>query len=490
LVKDGQRKLGLAGTGLDLTQFLNRFITASEAGVTPMVVNRAGAIQAHPDKSLINYSSVNSKGNDQHTVYRLLTRDSDRTAMRNALQRAAQNPDQIQVFWAKLNGHQELLALSYIPELQWCVVTAVDLKAARVIDEQLWLTPLLSVSALLVLLVLAIVIAVNRILLAPLLKLTDSVRAVGAGHYEVALPPAGNDELGELTRAFGTMATQVRSYTDELETKVQERTQELVAVNEQMAAANKKIGDSIKYASLIQNAILPNRELARTLADHHFVLWRPRDVVGGDFYVFRAGEHSCLIGVVDCAGHGVPGAFMTMIAHTVISVAIDTIGLSDPAKILTQVDTQIRAMLQTDAAYAQLATNMDAGLAYVDFDTRTVTFSGAKVSLYWCDGDNVGEIPGDRYAIGSKRTSVFSNRSMPLDPDRTFYLTTDGLLDQAGGPKGYSFGESRFASLLQQHAQRPFAEQQRAFAEALAAYQGELAQRDDITVLSFRFTEP
>jgi serine phosphatase RsbU (regulator of sigma subunit) len=109
------------------------------------------------------------------------------------------------------------------------------------------------------------------------------------------------------------------------------------------------------------------------------------------------------------------------------------------------------------------------------------------VALYWCDGEDVGQIKGDRYAIGDKRVPQFSNQSTLLDPNVTFYLTTDGLLDQAGGPKGFSFGRARFAELLKRHARQPFDDQKRAFRQALADYQGELAQRDDITVLSFRF---
>jgi sigma-B regulation protein RsbU (phosphoserine phosphatase) len=255
-----------------------------------------------------------------------------------------------------------------------------------------------------------------------------------------------------------------------------------------MATASKQISDSIQYASLIQNAILPNHELARTLADRYFVLWRPRDVVGGDFYVCRANEQGCLLGVVDCAGHGVAGAFMTMIAHASINVAIDTLGLHDPAALLTEVDTRMRAMLHADPSHSQAATHMDAGFAYVDFEAKNVTFAGAKVGLYWCDGKSVGEIKGERFAIGGKRTPHFINRSTLLDARLTFTLTTDGLLDQAGGPQGYGFGRARFEELLLRHAEQPFHEQQAAFAEALAQYQGGLAQRDDITVLSFRFT--
>ncbi len=487
LVKDGERKIGLAGTGLDLTEFLRKFITNDQAGVTPMILNGAGSIQAHPDPKLIDFASINDKGAKHSTIYRLLPRPEDQAAMRSALSNATKNSAQIQTFWAEMNGDRELFAVSAIPELNWFAVTAVDLKAARVLDSRLWLLPLLTGGALLIVLMLAVLVAVNRIVLTPLLRLTNSVRAVGAGDYDVSLPPAGNDEIGELTRAFDTMATQVRSHTEELETKIHERTRELVAVNEQVVQANQQIGDSIQYASLIQNAILPDRELARAMSGEYFVLWRPRDVVGGDIYVFRADDNGCLIGVVDCAGHGVPGALMTMIAHSAVNVAVDSLGMHDPAALLVQVDARIRAMLHTDPNYSQVATHMDAGLAYVDFGEQSVTFSGAKVSLYWCDGEDVGEIKGDRVAIGGKRVPEFTNTSTPLDGSKTFYMTTDGLLDQAGGPKGFSFGNARFASLMQRHAGRPLSQQREGFADELAAYQGELAQRDDITVLSFRF---
>lgn len=486
-VKNKGVNIGNAGTGLDLTTFLNRFISKVEKGVTPIILNHEGAIQAHPNPKLIDYASINDKGAQHSTIYRLVNNVKQQADIRSALQQAKNDSESIPQFWATLDGKRQLCAVSYIPELKWFVLSAVDVRAAQVIDSSLLLPLLLGTGVLLMLLVTAITIAVDRILLAPLLKLTKSVRQVAAGDYAVELPPAGGDEMGELTRAFGSMAAQVRSHTDELEGKVAERTRELTAVNQQMATASKQIGDSIQAASLIQNAILPDHELSQSLSDQHFVLWRPRDVVGGDFYVFRSVPGGYLIGVVDCAGHGVPGAFMTMIAYAALNVAIDHLGPTDPAEVLTDMDRRLRAMLHNDPAHSQVATNMDAGLAYVDFESRTVRFSGAKVSLYWCDGQEVGEASGDRRAIGGKRIPSFTNRETELDGNRTFYLTTDGLLDQAGGPKGYSFGQTRFAELLMRQAGRSLTEQRAAFDAELANYQGDLSQRDDITVLSFRF---
>ena len=125
--------------------------------------------------------------------------------------------------------------------------------------------------------------AVERLMLRPLRRLQQSARAIANGSYDVSLPPGGQDEIGDLSNAFGVMADKVRQHTAELESKVRERTSELENANRAMAAAHKKIGDSIDYASLIQRAILPDRQLTQSLGEHHFVLWKPRDVVGGDF---------------------------------------------------------------------------------------------------------------------------------------------------------------------------------------------------------------
>lgn len=488
IVKDGNRKLGLVGTGLDLSTFLNRFVVAKEAGVTPMIINSDGAIQAHPDRNLINYSSINDPGTDSSTIFRLLDGESE-TAATDALQKAKANSEVIPLFWADLEGRPQLFAVAFVPELDWYVVTAIDLQAARVIDAKLWLPFIAGAILLLLFLLAAITIAVNRLILTPLLNLTGSVRMMAAGDYSTKLPRAGNDELGELTRAFSAMAAQVRNYTDELEKKVEERTQELALANRQMRDAHQKIDDSIQYASLIQSAILPDNELQRVLPGCHFVLWRPRDVVGGDFYVFRADERGCLIGVVDCAGHGVAGAFMTMVAHAALEVALDVAGMYDPAELLKAMDKRLRSTVQTRPEYSSVATHMDAGLAYIDFINRRVTFAGAKVSLYWCEEEEVGEIKGNRYTLGGKHEALFENHATDLTPHRTFYLTTDGLLDQAGGEKGFGFGATRFKELMKRNAHLTLEEQRDAFAREMENYQGELAQRDDITLLSFRFND-
>jgi serine phosphatase RsbU (regulator of sigma subunit) len=260
----------------------------------------------------------------------------------------------------------------------------------------------------------------------------------------------------------------------------------LESTTQEKTRAYQKINDSIAYASLIQRSLLPNRLLQGTPGINCAVLWLPRDVVGGDFYICHASAHGCLIGVMDCAGHGVPGALMTMLVHSVIDQTIAQAGPENPAALLMRIDLVVRKMLGQELQSQSLATNIDIALAYLDFDEVMLTFAGAKIDLYCDHGSEVQQLRGARRAIGGRHAIQYSNVRMALDRG-TFYLTTDGFLDQAGGDKAYGFGNRRFKETIQRHAALPLAQKAAAFKATLDAYQGRHAQRDDITMLCFRF---
>jgi serine phosphatase RsbU (regulator of sigma subunit) len=479
--------IGLAGSGLNLSTFINDFIASDAPGVTPMILDVNGAIQVHQDSSLIALNSgAVGETEEGARLFSLLGSPEQIEQMKSAMANAQNSPGSVESLSVALNGTTQLLALTFIPELGWYVVNAIDLDSAQVIDSQ-WLLPLLAaLVGLVLILVLLFALAVERLVLRPLRQLKHSAQAMAAGRYDVALPRIRDDEIGELSAAFSTMANKVKSHTLELEERVRERTSDLEDANREMATAQKKIGDSIDYASLIQRSILPDRELLSALGEHHAVLWRPRDVVGGDFYVFRSEQRRSLIGVIDCAGHGVPGALMTMLAHAALDQAMTDCGMDDPAAILKRTDHIIRSMLGHSAEGKSLATNMDVGLAYVDLDQRLVTFSGAKIALFFSDGVQVDHVPGGRRALGDRKIGEYHNHQIALGHN-TFYLCTDGFLDQAGGELGFGFGNSRFAEMLREHARLPLREQSQAFSETLARYQGTYPQRDDITMLCFRF---
>jgi serine phosphatase RsbU (regulator of sigma subunit) len=487
IIYDGWQKIGVAGAGVDLSSFLKEFIATNDPGVTPIILNETGAIQAHRDQRLIAINTAANAALPEQTMAGQLAAGPEREHLAAAMAEAAAHPDSVATLRATLDGKNQFLALSYIPELKWYVLTAVDLQAAQFLDQR-WLNMAIgAVVLLLAILLLAFGYVVEKLVLQPLRKLQLSASAMARGEFDVSLPTPGRDELGDLSRAFGVMAGQVRHTTEELEHKVQQRTQALEQANHDMRRAHRQINDSIDYASLIQRAILPDQQLRQLLGAEHSVYWRPRDVVGGDFYVFRAEGAQYLIGVVDCAGHGVPGALMTMLARSALDHAMNQVGITAPAAILRHTDATMRGMLQQCDLPRAIATNMDMGLAHVDRDSRTLRYVGAKISLYWSDGIEVGEIKGGRRAIGDRRQGVYEDTEIAMRPGVTYYLATDGFLDQAGGELGFGFGNTRFAQLLLRHAGLPLAEQAAALDQALEAYQGDYPQRDDITILSFRF---
>lgn len=486
IVRSGEHKIGVAGAVLDLSGFLKDFIATSDPGVTPIILNPSGAIQAHPQRQLIAINMAAKQPDLAQTLAGQLPAGAQREALADAMVQAVAKPGEVSAFKATLDGKEQLLALSYIPELQWHIVTAVDLKAAKVLDQGWLSTVIAALVVVLGVLLLAFGYAVEKLVLQPVRKLQRSASAIAQGDFSVSLPPDSQDELGDLSRAFGIMASQIRSNTEELENKVQARTLDLEEANRDMRRAHKQINDSIDYASLIQQATLPSQQLTQLLGAQQFVLWRPRDVVGGDFYVFRAEGPRYLLGVVDCAGHGVPGALMTMLARSALDHAMAHIGITAPAAILSHTDTTMRAMLQHSELPRAIATNMDVGLACVDREARTLRYAGAKISLYWSDGHTVHEVKGGRRALGDRRQGSYTDTQVEIIAGATYYLTTDGFLDQAGGELGYGFGDTRFAQLLLQHARLPMQQQASALDQVLEAYRGDYPQRDDITLLSFR----
>ena len=336
-------------------------------------------------------------------------------------------------------------------------------------------------------------ILLNRLVLAPLARLTRSAGAIAAGDYRVRLRNRRADEIGQLTVAFNHMAETVHDYTERLEQRVAERTEELRQSNEQLAVVNRQVMDSIQYASLLQSAILPDeREMARRL-DGVCVLWRPRDVVGGDFHIFRELEDGrFLIGVADCSGHGVPGAFMTMTVSAILDHVLSDMPDSDPAAILGRLNRMVRAALARGRDNPRFDNGLDIGLCLVRPDRGDLLFAGGRIGLHIVDAQDgaasVNEVKGDAQSLGYRRSDIghrFTTHRVELAPGRSFYLTTDGFLDQAGGARGFGFGNRRFNAMLLEHDGIPMADRKAAFAQALADHQGDRAQRDDITLIGF-----
>jgi serine phosphatase RsbU (regulator of sigma subunit) len=285
----------------------------------------------------------------------------------------------------------------------------------------------------------------------------------------------GNDEIARLAHAFNGVIRRQRLAIDQLD-----------SANRNLLEMNKQIDDSIRYAALLQKSILPDRQLSEQFGEQYFVLWQPRDTVGGDYYVFHGDGSRCLAGVADCAGHGVSGAMMTMLARAGLDRSIQQVGMESPAQVLQATNASMHGVLGEALITQALATSMDAGLVFLDFEQRILRFAGARISLYWSDGRSVAMARADNRSLWDRRAGIYRDHTIPLASEFTYYLATDGVFDQAGGDDGFGLGSDRFERWLLDHATKPLHRQHQAFSDSLARFMGDHPQRDDITILSFR----
>ncbi|MEO5362239.1 MAG: SpoIIE family protein phosphatase [Magnetococcus sp. DMHC-8] len=341
----------------------------------------------------------------------------------------------------------------------------------------------------------------------PLLHLSRASQEVGRGHFVMApLPDSGrnrHNELGSLMVAFqrmvadlGRLHAALRQHAEELEEKVAERTAELHLKNEALqtsltviADANKKIQDSIQYAQRIQSSLLPDWTPLQALLPDSFVLWEPRDVVGGDIYFADVQHDTILLALLDCTGHGVPGAFMTMIAASGLQRIVRDEQVRQPAAILQALNMIVKTTLHQDSRQARSNDGLDAGILAIDLRSRQMQYAGARISLIMVQDGNLQTIRGAGQSIGypdSPWEQTYTVHTLAAAAGMVCYLTTDGLLDQLGGPKGLALGSRRLHALLQAHAALPMAEQQERLTAFLRAYQGDMERMDDVTVLGFR----
>lgn len=270
-------------------------------------------------------------------------------------------------------------------------------------------------------------------------------------------------------------------------------------VADMQAERNRQIMHSIDYASTIQRAMLrTSREtLAATLADAALV-WEPRDVVGGDFYHFAAFRDGWFAALADCTGHGVPGAFMTLIASSLLSQALEQLGPRDPGALLMAVNRGIKQMLaqtgreprQTPDA-SESDDGLDAAFFWFDNATRQLTFAGAKSALFVLQpGDAEGAmINGARMGVGYVDTAmdyVWHNSAVQTQTGTLVFVTTDGLIDQIGGPREIAFGKRRMREAICAQRDASAARISDAVLDAHRAWQGEQRRRDDLTFFCFR----
>ncbi len=259
---------------------------------------------------------------------------------------------------------------------------------------------------------------------------------------------------------------------------------------------NQHITDSIRYARTIQAAVLPSKKLIKQNIEEFFIIYCPKDIVSGDFYWFTTVfdkatlTEKMVIAVVDCTGHGVPGAFMSLVGNTFLHEIIIEKNITNPAQILESLDETLKNSLQKGEQTNK--DGMDAAICVLEKDelnnSTKLNFSGAKRPLWYALPDsNLENVQGTRRSIGSQRIAgkPYENHEFVFEKGTSIYLTTDGFADQSD-TKGDKFGTPNLAYLIEKNIALSMEEQKNQIEQALDIHQGKVEQRDDITVLGFR----
>jgi serine phosphatase RsbU (regulator of sigma subunit)/ligand-binding sensor domain-containing protein len=275
--------------------------------------------------------------------------------------------------------------------------------------------------------------------------------------------------------------------TRSLKNIIQERTAEVVKQKEEIELKNKDITDSINYAKRIQEAILPTAEAFKTLFPESFILYKPKDIVSGDFYWLTERNGVALVAAADCTGHGVPGAFTSMIGNALLNEIVNDKTILEPAKVLDELREGIIKALKQSGKEGESKDGMDISLCSIDLKKKELQYAGAYNSLFLIRNGQLTETKADKFPIGiSDHNKRFTNHTIQLNAGDTLYIGSDGFADQFGGPDGKKFMRKRFKELLLSFQHLPLEEQRMVMNKSIVDWQGGNEQVDDILVIGIR----
>lgn len=288
-----------------------------------------------------------------------------------------------------------------------------------------------------------------------------------------------NDELGTLGKSFEL----TRLSLLKLFTEIKER-------NKEITLAHENICSSINYARRIQLAFLPDEIHLKDSVSDFFIIWSPKDVIGGDCYWMERTDEGCFVAVIDCTGHGVPGALMTFVVLSLLGRVLAHESIHhDPALVLNKLNKLIKDELGQHDNSSESNDGMDGALIYIN--NNSICYAGANIPLMYCKAgtDEIEELRPDKTSIGyvhSDYDFTFTNKTIMLEPGSRLFMVTDGITDQIGGDKKLSHGKKRLKKTLLESMHLPIAEQKEYFWDKFTIYRGKESQRDDNTMIGIQ----
>ena len=272
-----------------------------------------------------------------------------------------------------------------------------------------------------------------------------------------------------------------------LEDKVEERTREVVEQKKIIEEKNKDITSSIRYAKRIQDALLPAKKYLNEHMGEYFVLFKQKDIVSGDFYWVNKKDDKLFFAAIDCTGHGVPGAFVSLVAHGNIQRALVLFNMRSPASILDKLNEGVTDVLSRGGETQDIKDGMDISLCALNRREMKLEFSGANHPMILIRNGELIETKGDKQPIGQYISRKnFTNNEMEVKKGDMIYLFSDGYADQFGGESGKKFKRSRLKEMLLAHHGKPMNEQKEILDDTIEQWKGNLEQIDDILVMGVK----
>jgi phosphoserine phosphatase RsbU/P len=340
-----------------------------------------------------------------------------------------------------------------------------------------------------ILIVILLIYKKTRVITNPIQKLLQKVTIISGGDLSERAEIEGNNEITKLSEQFNDMVEKLEDYYATLENKVIERTAKITKQKEEIEEQKKDIEDSIKYAKRIQTAILPPDKYLSELFKDIFILYKPKDIVSGDFYWVNQKGNKSYIAAVDCTGHGVPGAFMSIVGNDQLNYAVHVQNKEAPGEILNELNIGVTKTLRQQKGVNTLRDGMDIALCSFDFERKELEFAGAKNNLYLLRDGVLQEIKADRHPIGAyidEDLKEFTTQKIQLIKDDLIYIFSDGYADQFGGEKGKKFKYKNFKDLLIEIHKLQIDQQKTLLDETLINWQGDIEQLDDILVIGIK----
>ncbi len=307
------------------------------------------------------------------------------------------------------------------------------------------------------------------------------------------------DEILNINEEIQQANEEITAQRDEIEAQRDLVMEQKVLIE----GVNEELTDSIHYAKYIQNAILPQEDFRRKLLSEHFILFKPKNIVSGDFYWVTKVEERTIIAAADCTGHGVPGAFMSMLGISFLNDIVNKEYITHSGVILRRLRKEVINALQQKGEYGEQRDGMDIALCSIDLENLDLQFSGANNPLYLIrdkekepvkeaiilenSAVNLYEIKGDKMPIAiHDRMDKFRMHEIKLMKDDCLYMFSDGFADQFGGEKGKKFKYKPFKELLLANAKKPMHQQIDILDKTLKKWQGNFDQVDDILVIGLK----